>query len=95
MKLTLKCFVHMQTGPYAPEQPYGITNLDMSKSVGYTAVKTMDVEIEIPDDFNPTAAQIDALEKQETELRRQFTQHLNDIHEQISKLQALEYTVAA
>jgi hypothetical protein len=61
----------------------------------YTEVCKVQVEFEVPDDFNPVAAQIKVLQAQKDELNRQFLEKLQEIKEQISKLEALEYSEAA
>jgi hypothetical protein len=51
-----------------------------------------EVEVEIPDEFNPVAMQIAALYKQKQELIKKFDETVARVNEQISKLQAIEYT---
>jgi hypothetical protein len=72
---------------------YILSQYDMTQyGTGWVKVGEVEVEYESPDDFNPVAAQIEALQKQKHELVRQFTQKIEEIKEQISKLEALEYS---
>ena len=66
-----------------------VTHADPS----YTDVGvSVDVEVDIPDEFNPTAMQLGALQKQKEEVREKFQAMVARIDEQISKLQAIEHT---
>lgn len=57
-----------------------------------TFVRQQDVEFEVPENYDPTAQKIAALEKEKEESRRDFEKSVASINERISKLQALEYT---
>ena len=51
------------------------------------------MEIEVPENYDPRAQQIAALEKQKQRVMADFQKRVNEINERISKLSALEYTV--
>ena len=51
-----------------------------------------EIEIEVPDDFDPRAQQIAALEKQRQKVMAEYQKTVTEINDRISKLQALEYT---
>lgn len=53
---------------------------------------SVDVDVDIPDDFNPTAMQLSALEKQKQDLSEKFHITVARINKQISELQAIEHT---
>lgn len=55
-------------------------------------VSTQEVEIDVPENFDPRALQIAALEAQKQKAMADYQKSVNDINERISKLQALEYT---
>ena len=55
-------------------------------------VGEQEVEIEVPDNYDPRAQQIAALEKQKQKVMADYQKMVNDINEKISKLQAIEYT---
>lgn len=57
-----------------------------------TYVCSQDVEVEVPENYDPRAQQITALEKEKQEVMAKFQKSVDDITERISKLQALEYT---
>ena len=49
-------------------------------------------EVEIPDEFNPTMMQLNALYNQKQELIKKFDETVVRINRQISELQAIEHT---
>jgi len=51
-----------------------------------------EIEFEVPDNFDPRAQQIAALEKQKQKVMAEYQKTVNEINDNISKLQALEYT---
>jgi hypothetical protein len=51
-----------------------------------------ELEVEIPDEFNPTAMQLSALQKQKEDVREKFHAMVARIDKQISELQAIEHT---
>ena len=50
------------------------------------------IEIEVPEDYDPTAQQIAALESQKVKVMSESYDTVKEINTRISKLQALEYT---
>lgn len=50
------------------------------------------VTIEFPDDFDPVPAQVAALEAEKRQAMNAYQQKVAEINEQLSKLQALEFT---
>jgi len=55
-------------------------------------VSTQEVEVEVPENFDPRALQIAALEAQKQKAMADFQKSVDDINERISKLQAITYT---
>lgn len=54
-----------------------------------------EIEIDVPEDFDPTAKQVAALERQLAEAGAKFAAESAAIRDRISKLQALTYEVTA
>lgn len=66
-----------------------VSNFDSSYAdVGVS----VEVEVDIPKEFNPNAIQLSVLQKQKLDLIKKFDESVARINEQISKLQAIEYT---
>lgn len=57
-----------------------------------TYVGEQEIEIEVPDDYDPRAQKIAALEKHKQKIMADYQKTVTEINERISKLQALEYT---
>ena len=58
-------------------------------------IRTINVDVEIPDDFDPTAKQIAAIEKQREQVTAAYMKTLHEINERLSKLQAIGNAVEA
>ena len=57
-----------------------------------TFVCEQEIEIEVPEDYDPRAQQIAALEKQKQQVMADFQKSVAEINERINNLQAIEYT---
>lgn len=58
---------------------------------GYVVICEHTLTFEVPESFNPVAAQVSALESQREALKEKFYQRVEQINEEISKLQAICY----
>ena len=91
MKKTIKCYLSYCTSKYFPG--FRLSDMDMSTLNDRIAVNEFDVEVDIPDDFDPRPAQIKALQKQQTEAAAAFHAMTVENTRLINELQALEMTV--
>lgn len=92
MKHTLNQIVHYRRN-HCDKDEYTLFGFDATNSVmGYVKVCEVEVTFETPDDFNPIAAQVEALKAQELKLCEEFRKRTKEIHDQISKLTCLEFT---
>jgi hypothetical protein len=57
-----------------------------------TYVGSQEIEIDVPDSYDPTAQKIAALEEHKKQVMANYQKTVNEINERISKLQAIEYT---
>ena len=57
-----------------------------------TYVGAQEIEIEVPDDYDPRAGKIAALERKKKKVMADYQKTVDEINEKISKLQAIEYT---
>jgi hypothetical protein len=60
-----------------------------------TYVSPVEVSFEVPDNFNLAAAKLSQLAREQEMVRAAFQKRMAEIHEEISKLQALTHEVAA
>lgn len=58
-------------------------------------IRTIEIEVDIPDDFDPTARQLAALEEKKRKASEAYHGMVAEINAQISKLQAISYDGAA
>ena len=93
MKKTLKGFLHMSTELWDGGRLI-LYSCDMSHntSMGAAFIKEVEIEVEIPDDFDPRPAQIAALKEKQTKAAAAFHAMNTEIMRQINELQALEMT---
>jgi len=93
--MKIKTTVHIHFTKYASRAKGGEYELFPIKldDTSYRAyVGEQEIQIEIPDDFDPRAQQIVALEKHKQKVMADYQKSVTDINSQISMLQALEYT---
>ena len=57
-----------------------------------TYVGEQEIEIEVPDDYDPRAQKIAALEKHKQKVMADYHKTMMEINDRISNLQAIEYT---
>ena len=91
MKKTLKGFLHMSTDSWDRNELL-FYKADMSdyESVRAVMIKPMEIEVDLPDDFDPRPAQIAALKAKQTKAAAEFHARNTEIMRQINELQALE-----
>ena len=89
MKHTAKMLVQGKRD-YNNVMQYFLHSSDMTE-YGYVTVGTMDVEFEVPDDFNPVQAEIEMLKTVKAKIESDAMVKTHHIEEQIRNLQCLEY----
>lgn len=91
MKVTISGVVHA-TQDWKGEIKYEFFQFDMTE-YGYMKVCEHAFEVEIPDNFNPIAAQVESLNAQKTKLQNEFNARVREINDQIANLQCIEYNL--
>ena len=71
-----------------------ILGIEDMKSSGYTLVTPITVNVELPDNWNPSALIIETLREKEQKLRAEFGARITAIQKQISELSAITCEVA-
>lgn len=87
MKITIKCLVHQSVHG----ESFNVFMTDMSE-YGFVVVGEAELEYDVPDDFNPTAAKIATLEKKLGVMSDEYQRNVAAIRGQISDLQCIEHT---
>ena len=94
MKHKQDVFVHYEKR-WNGEDDYSVYKCDISaQSKGVVLVCKTSIEFETPDDFNPVAAQVQALEAERKAITEEFAMRCKQINDQISNLQALTFEAA-
>ena len=91
MKKTLKGFLHYSTSTYVTG--YEVWPLKIVDSDKLIFVKEIDVDVEVPDDFDPRPARIAALKEKQKQAAADFHAFTTETMRQINELQALEMTI--
>lgn len=94
MKKTITAFVHYEKAWHDSMEDFRVFPFDMT-SGDCVLVGKQEIEIEVPDDFDPTPGMIAALEEQKRKLRLKLANELMELDQRISKLQAIEFTPEA
>jgi len=92
--MKVKTTVYVYFGKYSWEKKgkYQIYSLKIDDTEYLTCVGQQEIEIEVPDDYDPTAQKLAALQKEKEQAQADFANRVASINERISKLQALEFT---
>ena len=94
MKLSIEGWVHAKHDRYNPREliyvffegskPWNGTENEYIPVCAYT------IEFDLPEDFDPRAKQIEALEKERTKLQAAFQARITEINAQIQSLLAID-----
>ena len=90
MKVVLKQYVHSRRCEYTGKLSYHLFVAEMSE-YGYVMVNEQEITIDIPDDFNPVASEIEMLRAAKQKIQAEAQVKANAIEDQISKLSSIEY----
>jgi hypothetical protein len=95
-KQTVKHFLFMEHrwvgGSFEMKWQPTIRHLHMDDEADRIFIREIDLEVDIPDDFDPTPHQVKALEAQKREALLKYQQTVAEINETLSKLQAITYS---
>lgn len=101
MQIEIKGYVHARIYSWEPNKPeYQFFTSDdasfmNSELTTYVLVTPVTITAEVPDEGpDYRSARVAALEKEETKLRADFQKRVTEIREEVSRLQAIEYTPA-
>jgi len=91
MKIPTKLYIYFCKYTWETEGKF-VPFAYQHESDHYTFVCEQDIELEVPDNYDPRAQQIVALKEKRQKVMADFQKSVTEINDQISKLQALEYT---
>lgn len=95
MKVTIKGILHWEQSAYSEEPVFAINSHDMTKMSDvhrtYVAIKPVEVEFDIPDNFDPREGIIFGLREQKKKVIADAQLKATQIEERIQRLLAIEY----
>jgi predicted DNA binding CopG/RHH family protein len=95
--MKVKTTIHIYFNQYAWENKgdYTVFSCKLEDTESRTYVGEQKIEIDVPEDYDPRAQKIAALEQYKQKVMADYHKTVTDINVRISNLQALEYTDAA
>jgi hypothetical protein len=95
--MKVKTIAHIYYSQYSFEETgrYFVMYAKLDDNEYQTYVGEQEIEIEVPDNYDPRAQRIAALEQRKQKVMADYQKTVMEINDRISKLQALEYTDAA
>ena len=92
MKTTITAHLHYRKYDFDERGTFELFSVNLGDSDGRTYVGPREVEVDVPDNYDPRAQQIAALEQRKQKVMADFQKTVTEINNRISNLQALEYT---
>lgn len=92
MKIKLTAHIHYQKYQWDDKGEYQIWFAKMDDTDYRTYVGEQEVEVDIPDNYDPRAQQIAALEADKQKVMADYQKMVTDINNRITNLQAITYT---
>lgn len=92
MKVKTTVHIHYTQWSWEATGEFHVFSCKLEDSEHRTYVGEQEIEIEVPDDYDPRAQKIAALEKHKQKVMADYQTTVDQINERISKLQALEFT---
>ena len=91
MKIKTTIYIHFQKYEWQDKGVYQVFSWKAEDDETRTFVCEQEIEIEVPDSYDPTAQQIAALGAQKVKAMSDYNETVREINIRISKLQALEH----
>jgi hypothetical protein len=90
--MKIKAIIHIHFVKYSWETQghFEAMSYQIKNDVNFSYVGSQEVEVDVPDHFDPRPAQIAVLEAQMQEVMADFRKVVTDINRRISELSALE-----
>ena len=90
MKIKIIAHVHYQKYSWEEKGEYRLASFKLDDNENRTYVGEQEIEIEVPDNYDPRAQQIAALEALKQKVMADYHKSVMEINERIGKLLALE-----
>jgi len=90
MKIKTIAHIHYQKYSWEEKGEYRVASFKLDDNENRTYVGEQEIEIEVPDNYDPRAQQIAALEALKQKVMADYHKSVMEINERIGKLLALE-----
>jgi hypothetical protein len=90
MKIKVTAHIHYNKYSWETEGGFEVFSFKFDDSSDRTYVGEQEIEIEVPDNYDPRAQQIEALKKKKQKVMADFQVTVDQINKQISELQSIE-----
>jgi hypothetical protein len=90
MKIKTMAHIHLQKYSWEEKGEYRLASFKLDDNENRTYVGEQEIEIEVPDNYDPRAQQIAALEALKQKVMADYHKSVMEINERIGKLLALE-----
>ena len=91
MKVKLTVYIYLCKWDWEEKGKYQIFSVELPDEEYRSYVCQQQIEIEVPDNYDPRPQQIAALEEQKQKAMAEFQKTVDNINDRISKLQAISY----
>jgi hypothetical protein len=92
MKIKTAVHIHYIKYHFDVKGEFQVYSCKLDDAEHRTYVGEQEIEIEVPDNYDPRAQQIAALEKQRQKVMADYHKTVTEINDRINKLQAIEHT---
>jgi hypothetical protein len=92
MKVKTTAHIHYCKYEWDEEGQFEVLSFKADDDNYRTYVCEQQIEIDVPEDYDPRAQKIAALEKQKQKVMAEYQKTVTEINERISKLQAIAYS---
>jgi len=90
MKIKTIAHIHLQKYSWEEKGEYRLASFKLDDNENRTYVGEQEIEIEVPDNYDPRAQQIAALEALKQKVMADYHKSVMEINDRINKLLALE-----
>ena len=90
MKINTIAHVHYQKYAWQEKGEYRLASFKLDDTAERTYVGEQEIDVDIPDDYDPRAQQIAALEALKQKVMADYQKSVMEINDRINKLLALE-----
>lgn len=92
MKVKVTAHIYYNQFSWQDKGDYTVFSCKLEDNEHRTYVGDQEIEIDVPENYDPRAQKIAALEKHKRKVMADYQTTVDQINERISKLQALEFT---